>query len=291
MKKNKLKYVPVSNDVSLDDLPAVLRQLQSLLPAVRVIFTDRYFCSAPRYGLKKVGRGASREADNEAATLIMLKHWKNDVSIALLDLKGSSIGNLVTEGGVVTLVPEFKPSLQVNAHTYDIVVRHHRLSRPLSYRVTDEEKWLVLIGVSGNLANRSALPSSSYSSTVWCGAFAAIKLVGHQKAINNLFSADRIAIGAKPFACLQEVLVGNLRQILQVVIDITTKHSNILGTINLIEMFESFKTFEGLYYYLGFIVDLREDPEIREVERICRESNFYDAEKVKNFLKEAKFKY
>jgi clathrin heavy chain len=77
---------------------------------------------------------------------------------------------------------------------------------------------------------------------------------------------------------------------------------DILGRLKLIEMFESFKTFEGLYYYLGSIVNLSEDPEvhfkyiqaatrtgqIREVERICRESNSYNPEKVKNFLKEAK---
>jgi clathrin heavy chain len=58
----------------------------------------------------------------------------------------------------------------------------------------------------------------------------------------------------------------------------------------------------GLYYYLGSVVNLSQDPEvhfkyiqaatrtgqIREVERICRESNFYNPEKVKNFLKEAK---
>ena len=67
-------------------------------------------------------------------------------------------------------------------------------------------------------------------------------------------------------------------------------------------MFESFKTFEGLFYYLGAIVNLSQDSEvhfkyiqaatrtgmIREVERICRESNHYNPEKVKNFLKEAK---
>ena len=60
--------------------------------------------------------------------------------------------------------------------------------------------------------------------------------------------------------------------------------------------------FLGLYYYLGSIVNLSQDPEvhfkyiqaatrtnqIREVERICRESNYYNPEKVKNFLKEAK---
>ena len=118
---------------------------------------------------------------------------------------------------------------------------------------------------------------------------------------------------------MQEMLRVNIRQNLQVVIQIATKYSDILGPVKLIEMFESFKTFEGeylchgypfakltyvqgLYYYLGSIVNLSEDPEvnfkyiqaatrtgqIREVERICRESNHYNPEKVKNFLKEAK---
>ncbi|KAF9078161.1 hypothetical protein BDP27DRAFT_1253219 [Rhodocollybia butyracea] len=103
-------------------------------------------------------------------------------------------------------------------------------------------------------------------------------------------------------ACLQEMLRVNIRQNLQVVIQIATKYSDILGPVKLIEMFESFKSFEGLYYYLGSIVNLSQDSEvhfkyiqaatrtgqIREVERICRESNFYNPEKVKNFLKEAK---
>jgi len=58
----------------------------------------------------------------------------------------------------------------------------------------------------------------------------------------------------------------------------------------------------GLYYYLGSVVNLCEDPEvhfkyiqaatctgqIREVERVCWESNYYNPEKVRNFLKEAK---
>ncbi|KAK2465631.1 hypothetical protein APHAL10511_002175 [Amanita phalloides] len=103
-------------------------------------------------------------------------------------------------------------------------------------------------------------------------------------------------------ACLQEMLRVNIRQNLQAVIQIATKYSDILGPVKLIEMFEGFKSFEGLYYYLRAIVTLSEDPEvhfkyiqaatrtgqIREVERICRESNFYNPEKVKNFLKEAK---
>lgn len=104
------------------------------------------------------------------------------------------------------------------------------------------------------------------------------------------------------FACLQEMMKVDIRKNLQVVIQIATKYSDILGPIKLIEMFEQFKSFEGLYYYLGSIVNISEDPEvhfkyiqaatrtgqIREVERICRESNHYNPEKVKNFLKEAK---
>ncbi|RDX54364.1 clathrin heavy chain [Lentinus brumalis] len=104
------------------------------------------------------------------------------------------------------------------------------------------------------------------------------------------------------FACMQEMLRVNIRQNLQIVVQIATKYSDILGAVKLIEMFESFKTYEGLYYYLGSIVNLSTDPEvhfkyiqaatrtgqIREVERICRESNYYNPEKVKNFLKEAK---
>ncbi|KAG8907666.1 hypothetical protein FRB99_002744 [Tulasnella sp. 403] len=102
--------------------------------------------------------------------------------------------------------------------------------------------------------------------------------------------------------CMKEMLKINIRQNLQVVIQVATKYSDILGPVKIIEMMESFKSFEGLYYYLGSIVNISQDPEvhfkyiqaatrtgqIREVERICRESNYYNPEKVKNFLKEAK---
>jgi clathrin heavy chain len=98
------------------------------------------------------------------------------------------------------------------------------------------------------------------------------------------------------------MLKVNMRQNLQVVVQIATKYSDLLGPVKLIEMFEQYKTFDGLYYYLGSVVNLSQDPEvhfkyiqaatrtgqIREVERICRESNYYNPEKVKNFLKEAK---
>ena len=102
--------------------------------------------------------------------------------------------------------------------------------------------------------------------------------------------------------CIREMLKTNIRAHLQVVIQIATKYSDLLGPPRLIELFESFKTFEGLFYYLGSIVNLSEDPEVVfkyiqaatkfqkyvEVERICRDNNYYNPEKVKNFLKEAK---
>ncbi|KAI9323711.1 hypothetical protein BX666DRAFT_1889687 [Dichotomocladium elegans] len=102
--------------------------------------------------------------------------------------------------------------------------------------------------------------------------------------------------------CLKEMLNNNLRQNLQVVVLISIKYSDLLQPHNLIDLFESFKSNEGLYFYLGSIVNVSQDPlvhfkyiqaacrtgNIREAERICRESNYYDAEKVKNFLKEAR---
>ena len=44
---------------------------------------------------------------------------------------------------------------------------------------------------------------------------------------------------------MQEMLRVNIRQNLQVVIQIATKYSDILGPVKLIEMFESFKSSEG----------------------------------------------
>ena len=47
------------------------------------------------------------------------------------------------------------------------------------------------------------------------------------------------------FACMNEMLRVNIRENLQVVVQIATKYSDILGPVKLIEMFESFKSFEG----------------------------------------------
>ncbi|KAF4446349.1 clathrin heavy chain [Fusarium austroafricanum] len=102
--------------------------------------------------------------------------------------------------------------------------------------------------------------------------------------------------------CLDAMMKSNIRQNLQSVVTIATKYSDLLGAVRLIDLFEKYKTAEGLFYYLGSVVNLSEDPDVHfkyieaatkmgqfnEVERLCRDSNVYNPEKVKNFLKEAK---
>lgn len=104
------------------------------------------------------------------------------------------------------------------------------------------------------------------------------------------------------FECLRAMLTANLRQNLQVCVQVATKYHEQLGAAKLIELFEQFKSFEGLFYFLGSIVNFSTDAEvhfkyiqaatrtgqIKEVERICRESSVYEPERVKNFLKEAR---
>jgi clathrin heavy chain len=101
---------------------------------------------------------------------------------------------------------------------------------------------------------------------------------------------------------LKEMLARNIRQNLSIVVQIATKYSDPLGPENLIKLFEDFKTYEGLFYYLGAIVNLSQLPvvhfkyieaaarmqQFNEVERVCRDSTVYEPEAVKKFLLEAK---
>ncbi|XP_071479405.1 clathrin heavy chain 1-like [Diadema antillarum] len=102
--------------------------------------------------------------------------------------------------------------------------------------------------------------------------------------------------------CIKAMLTANIRQNLQICVQVATKYHEQLTTTALIDIFEVFKSYEGLFYFLGSIVNFSQDSDvhfkyiqsacktgqIKEVERICRESNCYDPERVKNFLKEAK---
>jgi len=102
--------------------------------------------------------------------------------------------------------------------------------------------------------------------------------------------------------CLKNLLRVNIRQNLQLVVQVATRYSAQLTPTKVIELLETFKTFEGVFFYLGGIVNTSEDPvvhnkyieaaaktgQVKEVERVCKDSNFYEPEKIRDFLKEAK---
>jgi clathrin heavy chain len=101
---------------------------------------------------------------------------------------------------------------------------------------------------------------------------------------------------------LREMLSRNMRANLSNVVQIAIKYSDPFGPEGLIKLFEDFESFEGLYHYLGSIVNFSQVPAVhfkyiqaaakmqqfKEVERVCRDSTVYDPIEVKDFLKEAK---
>ncbi|RHY33819.1 hypothetical protein DYB32_001385, partial [Aphanomyces invadans] len=102
---------------------------------------------------------------------------------------------------------------------------------------------------------------------------------------------------------LMNALLGqNMRQNLQIVVQVATKYVEQLGAKQIIDLFEKYKSFDGLYYFLGSVVNFSQEPDVhfkyieaatkmgqfKEVERVCRDSAVYDPVKVKDFLKESK---
>eukprot|EP00884_Botryococcus_braunii_P006634 jgi/Botrbrau1/15972/Bobra.0294s0010.1 len=102
--------------------------------------------------------------------------------------------------------------------------------------------------------------------------------------------------------CLKELLVSNMTQNLQLVVQVAKEYTEQLGADKIIALLEAHKSYHGLYYYLGAYMAFSEDPEVhykyieaaaktgqlKEVERVTRESNFYPPERTKAFLMEAK---
>lgn len=88
----------------------------------------------------------------------------------------------------------------------------------------------------------------------------------------------------------------------QVCVEIAKKYNEELGAKELVEVFEQNKATEGLYYYLGAIVNFSEDSvvhfkyiqascmlgQFKEAERVCRDSNIYVPVEVKDYLKQSK---
>jgi clathrin heavy chain len=103
-------------------------------------------------------------------------------------------------------------------------------------------------------------------------------------------------------SCLKELLRANQQQNMQVVVQVATKYSDVFGIALLMKMFEEFNCWKGLYYYLGAICVMSQDPDVhfkyieaavkcgqlKDVERHTRESDFYDAKRAAAFLMEMK---
>ncbi|XP_075235071.1 clathrin heavy chain-like [Lycorma delicatula] len=114
---------------------------------------------------------------------------------------------------------------------------------------------------------------------------------------NNLSAEDALE-------CLKAIISTNIRQNLQLCVKICNRYHEQLTVDAVTELFEHFKCYEGLFYFLGSIINTYNNTDdgvhfkyiqsacktgqIKEVERVCRESNYYNPEKVKNYLKEIK---
>jgi clathrin heavy chain len=89
---------------------------------------------------------------------------------------------------------------------------------------------------------------------------------------------------------------------MQVCVEVAKKYHEELGASELVKVFEANKATEGLYYFLGAVVNFSEDSvvhfkyiqsacmlgQFKEAERVCRDSNIYDPAEVKEYLKNAK---
>lgn len=101
--------------------------------------------------------------------------------------------------------------------------------------------------------------------------------------------------------CMYDMLKSN-RQNVNLVARVAAAYSDKIDPTKTIEVLETFGTNEGMLYYLATVIPKTEDPEIyfkyiqacarlqnmKEVERVIRETSCYDPVKVKEFLMDAK---
>jgi len=98
--------------------------------------------------------------------------------------------------------------------------------------------------------------------------------------------------------CLRDLMKYSQQNNLRLVVEVAKKWSDYLHATNLIALFEDFKSYIGLFHYLSAFVNFTDNKEIvfkyieaavkldqlKEVERICRDNDHYDAVEVKEFL-------
>lgn len=102
--------------------------------------------------------------------------------------------------------------------------------------------------------------------------------------------------------CLRDLLKQSLQQNIRLVVEVAKKWIEHFGADELIALFEDFKSFNGLYFFLGSFVNFTTNPSVvfkyieaavkigpnaaKEIERVCRENNHYDPKEVKDYLME-----
>ena len=98
--------------------------------------------------------------------------------------------------------------------------------------------------------------------------------------------------------CLRDLLKFSLVNNIRLVVEVAKKWSDYLTPDALIALFEEFKAFNGIFYYLGSFVNFTDNPSVvfkyieaatrleqfKEVERVCRDNDHYNAAEVKEFL-------
>jgi len=103
---------------------------------------------------------------------------------------------------------------------------------------------------------------------------------------------------------LEELMKNSSRSNLALCVRIAAKYSDQLNALKVIGIFEKLKHPDALYHYLQAIVNYSDEPEVHfkyldasislqqyhEVERVTRESNYYDPERVKSMLMRAKLR-
>ncbi|KAG7259139.1 hypothetical protein CRUP_020676 [Coryphaenoides rupestris] len=86
--------------------------------------------------------------------------------------------------------------------------------------------------------------------------------------------------------CLRAMLSANIRQNLQLCVQVASKYHEQLGTQTLVELFESFKSYEGLFYFLGSIVNFSQEQDVhfKYIQAACKTGQIKEEAKLTDQL-------
>jgi clathrin heavy chain len=102
-------------------------------------------------------------------------------------------------------------------------------------------------------------------------------------------------------SCLDDLLkLKQSEKTLQLIVQISKIHSDLLGPHKIVQLFEKYNSYSGMYLYLESLIDNTEDSQlvfkyiqssievnqIQKVEHLCKNNNIYDPLQVKKFLLE-----